>query len=124
MDDVHGTVQTPEGSLVPAHGPWALASGAPNVLKRTPAEAVVSFDMMVLLMMFTANASCNEMPPPSQPATLLTMMLLVTKGAYQLFGLVAKLITSVPFTLCSRMPPPLPLSAALPMIRLALMTRP
>src|ERR1700738_2001661 len=32
--------------------------------------------------------------------------------------------TSVPLTVCSRMPPPLPLSAVLPMIRLLSITRP
>ncbi len=75
---VHGTVHTPPASLVPAHGPCELARGAPRVLNSTPAEAVVSLDMTVLLMMFTFNASCSDTPPPSQPATLLAMMLFVT----------------------------------------------
>src|SRR5438552_435155 len=78
-------------------GPDELASGAPSVLNSTPAEAVVSLEMMVLLMMFTE---------------------------YQLEGVVGNVITSEPLTLCKRRPPPLPLSAALPMIRLALITRP
>src|SRR5579863_2039158 len=56
--------------------PGALASGAPRVLKSTPEEAVLSFDATVLLMKFTARASWRETPPPSQPATLLEMMLL------------------------------------------------
>src|SRR6516162_10251653 len=58
--------------------PGALAKGAPRVLKRTPDDAVVSLDMTVLLMKSTTRASCNDTPPPSQPATLLAMMLLVT----------------------------------------------
>src|SRR6478735_6235083 len=53
--------------------------GAPSVLNSTPALAVVSFDITVLLMMETRSASCSEMPPPSQPATLLVMMLLVMR---------------------------------------------
>src|SRR5579862_5560108 len=116
-------------------GPCVLARGAPSVLKSMPEEAVESFDMMVLLMMLTFNASSSDTPPPSQPATLLTMMLLVTSGEYHgdmdveipgnltvllPFG---KLMTSVPLTFWNARPPPLPLSAWLPMIRLALMTR-
>src|ERR1700756_148078 len=116
--------------------PWLLAKGAPMVLKSTPDDAVVSLDMIVLLMMFAFNASSRETPAPSQPATLLTMMLLVTVAEYHgdldpgrpgkvtvllPFG---KLSTSEPLTCCRRRPPPLPLSAALPMIRLALITRP
>src|SRR5579863_6970988 len=41
------------------HGPWLLASGAPIVLKSTPADAVVSFDMTVLLTMLTSSASTS-----------------------------------------------------------------
>src|ERR1035437_6157009 len=59
-------------------GPDALAKGAPSVLKSTPAEAVVSLEIMVLLTRFTSRASWSEIPAPSQPATLLAMMLLVT----------------------------------------------
>src|SRR5207253_5216482 len=113
-----------------------LASGAPSVLNSTPDDAVLSLDMIVLLMMFAFNASSRETPPPSQPATLLTMMLLVTSGEYHgereplipgkvtLLAPFGKLITSEPLTCCKRRPPPLPLSAALPMIRLALISRP
>src|SRR6202166_3531471 len=87
-------------------------------------------------MRFTFNASSRETPPPSQPGTLLTMMLLVMSGEYHgeiepvipgnrtvllPFG---KLSTSEPLMCCKRSPPPLPLSAELPMIRLALITRP
>ena len=84
--------------------------------------------------MFTASASWSEIPAPSQPATLLAMMLLVTLTVFQgQFARVelehrrdpfGKLSTSVPLTCCNRRPPPLPLSAALPWIRLALITRP
>src|SRR4029077_4603789 len=55
---------------------WVLAKGAPMVLNSGPAEAVLSFDTIVLLMMLTFNASSSDTPAPSQPATLLTMMLL------------------------------------------------
>src|SRR2546430_175722 len=58
-------------------GPDELARGAPSVLNSTPEEAVVSLEMIVLLMMFATNASCSEIPAPSQPATLSAMMLLV-----------------------------------------------
>src|SRR2546430_3999653 len=51
--------------------------GVPILLVRTPEVARLSLCMMVLLMIFTFNASCNDIPAPSQPATLLTMMLLV-----------------------------------------------
>src|SRR5467141_5262395 len=80
--------------------------------------------MIVLLRMFTANASSSEIPAPSHPATLLAMMLLVTSIEYHLEGCEGKVVTSVPLTPWKRMPPPLPLSAALPIIRFALITRP
>src|SRR5213082_1041929 len=105
-------------------GPDELARGAPIVLNSTPDDAVVSLDMTVLFMTFTANESTSEMPAPSQPATLLAMMLLVTFTEDQFAGVVGKVSTSPPLTDWKRMPPPLPLSAALPMIRLALITRP
>src|SRR5260370_25184762 len=105
-------------------GPELLAKGAASVLKSTPEEAVVSLDMMVLLMIFTNNASCREIPAPSRPARLFAMMLLVTFTEYHWDGVVGKLSSSEPLIFCKRSPPPLPLSAALPMIRLALMTSP
>src|SRR5207237_1134191 len=89
-------------------GPDELASGAPSVLNSTPAEAVVSLEMMVLLMMFATNASCSEIPAPSQPATLSAMMLLVIFTEYQLEGVVGNVITSEPLTLCKRRPPRAP----------------
>src|SRR6267142_6027211 len=59
------------GSMVGSQpGGGVLASGAPSVLKSTPAEAVESLDMTVLLMNFTFSASTSDTPPPSQPATL------------------------------------------------------
>src|SRR5262249_21354335 len=67
-------------------GPLLLANGAPRVLKSTPDDAVLSLDMTVLLMMFTLNASISEMPAPSQPATLLATMLLVTETSFQSNG--------------------------------------
>src|SRR5215469_5449185 len=104
------------------------------VLNSTPDDAVLSLEMTVLLMKFTARASINETPAPSQPATLLLMMLLVSVTEFQVqlarlalehteapFG---KLTTSEPLMFCSAIPPPVPLSAWLPMIRFALITRP
>ena len=52
------------------------------------------------------------------------MMLLVTCGEYQRLGFVGKASTSEPLMFWNAIPPPVPLSAALPMIRLALITRP
>src|SRR5260221_2672830 len=106
------------GSMVGSQpGGGVLAFGAPSVLKSTPAEAVVSLDMTVLLMSLTFSASTSETPPPSQPATLFAMMLLVTVTSYQRPGFPALGATSVPLTPCRRRPPPLPLSAVLPRIR-------
>src|SRR3974377_1073383 len=104
--------------------PSELAKGYPSVVKRIPAEAVVELDTTVLLMMFTFRASTSEIPAPSQPATLSAMMLLVIVGDHHWFGLSGKPITSEPLTCCKRRPPPLPDSAAFPMIRLALTSRP
>jgi hypothetical protein len=101
----------------------ALAIGVPMLLVSTPEVARLSLWAMVLLTICTFNASCNEMPAPSQPATLLTMMLLVMFTLFQRLGLPGKVETSVPLTWLSRMPPPLPLSAEFPWIRLALITR-
>jgi len=75
---------------------------------------------MVLLMMDTFVESCSDIPAPSQPATLLTIMLLVMETLFQSAGCVGKVETSVPLTCCIRMPPPLPLSAMLAWIKLAL----
>ena len=66
--------------------PSELASGAPMVVNRMPAEAVVELETIVLLMMFTFSASSSEMPAPSQPATLSAMMLLVICGEYHCAG--------------------------------------
>ena len=106
--------------LVPA----PLASGAPIVVNRIPAEAVVELETTVLLMKLTFKASTIETPAPSQPATLSAMMLLVIVGEYHSSELAGSSATSEPLTFCRRRPPPLPVSAELPMIRLALMTRP
>ncbi len=97
---------------------------APSVLNSTPAEAVVSFITTVLLMKRTFSASCIDTPPPSQPATLLAMTLLVTVTSYHCAGVVGNAPTSVPLICCRRRPPPLPVSALLPMIRLASITSP
>src|SRR6266404_2565367 len=96
----------------------ALARGANSEPERTPDAAVESLETIVLLTMFTANASNNDTPAPSQPATLLVMMLLVTLTEFQAQSNrlehancpPGKLITSVPLTCCNRRPQPLPLS--------------
>ena len=97
---------------------------APSVLNSTPADAVVSLDATVLLTNVTFNASCIDTPPPSHPATLLAMMLLVTVTPYHCELNNGNVPTSEPFNCCRRRPPPLPLSALLPMMRFALTTRP
>ena len=68
---VLGSTQVPVGALV---------SGAPRLWMSTPEEARLSLLAMVLLMMETLSASSSEIPAPSQPATLLTMMLLVIEA--------------------------------------------
>ena len=95
----------------------------------------MSLEITVLLMNFTASASCIDTPPPSHPATLLAMMLLVTVTLFHPglrkawgplvigFGPLGNATTSSPLTICRRRPPPVPLSALLPMIRLASITR-
>ena len=104
-------------------GVGALASGAKKAPNSDPDDAVESLDTMVLLIRFTPIESCNDTPPPSQPATLLAMMLLVTLTKYQFAGVVGKVETSMPLTPWKRMPPPAPASAALPIMRLALISR-
>src|SRR5215469_4842852 len=77
--------------LVLWHSPGgALAKGVPIPKVSTPDEASESLCAMVLLVMFTLNESCSEMPAPSQPATLLLMMLLVMVTSCHRFGCVLK----------------------------------
>src|ERR1700687_5645740 len=78
VDVVTCTVQKPCALVPPGGQLCVLASGAWRVLVSTPAEAVVTFEMIVLLTRCTLTASSSETPPPSQPATLLAMMLLLT----------------------------------------------
>src|SRR5207237_3167559 len=105
-------------------GPCWLARGAPRVLKSTPDEAVLAFNAIVLLMMFTLGESSSEIPAPSHPATLSTMMLLVTVAEFHCPGTSGKATMSDPLTAWKSMPPPVPLSAAFPMMRLAVMASP
>src|SRR6266853_4871640 len=105
-------------------GPCWLAMGAPRVLKSTPEEAVLAFNAIVLLMMFTLGESTSEIPAPSHPATLSTMMLLVSVTEFHCPGSSGKATMSDPLTALKAMPPPVPLSAPFPMIRLALITSP
>ena len=104
--------------------PGALASGAPMVLNSTPEEAVVSFDTMVLLTMLTSGILQRD--AGAVPARHVVDDDVVGDATeFQSVGLRGEQAhTSVPLTDCRRMPPPLPLPRALPMIRLALITRP
>src|SRR5882757_9333650 len=95
-------------------GGGEAASIAPKVLNSTPAEAVVSFEATVLLTNRVLKESCKDTPPPSHPATLFTMMLLVTVMPYQRSGLRRNAATSAPLVCRKRNPPPLPSSALLP----------
>src|SRR5882672_5499984 len=104
-------------------GVGALAWVEKKAPKSVPDDAVESSDTIVLLIRFTTRESCNDTPPPSHPATLLVMMLFVTLTEYQRDEVPGKVETSEPFTPWKRMPPPAPASAALPMIRLALISR-
>src|SRR6267142_2409011 len=98
---------TPEARPGPGGGNAAIRFGECCIVS-TPAEAVVSLETTVLLMKLSFNASCIDTPPPSQPATLLAMMLLVTLMPCQKNGIVGKAMTSCPLTPWKRMPPPLP----------------
>src|ERR1700757_2721146 len=106
------------------HGVGALAWSAKKAPNSVPDEAVESLEMIVLLIRFTPIASCNDTPPPSQPATLLAMMLFVTVTVNQFAGVRGKLPTSSPLTPWKRTQPPAPASEAFPRIRLALTTSP
>src|SRR5262252_196988 len=64
----------------------ALAIGVPILVVSTPEVARESLWAMVLLTICTFNESCNEMPAPSHPAMLLTMMLLVMLTLFQRLG--------------------------------------
>ena len=94
------------------------------MLKSTPDDAVLALYAIVLLMMFTLDESTSEIPAPSHPATLSTMMLLVTVTKFHWPGSSGKATMSDPLTAWKPMPPPVPLSAPFPMIRLPLMMSP
>src|SRR6267143_5348041 len=102
-------------------GGGMLLFAAPSVSNSTPAEAVESLSTTVLFLKSTFTASWIDAPPPAQPATLFAMMLLVTEIAYQCVGSLGLFRMSLPLASSIRKPPPLPLSAVLPMIRLASM---
>src|SRR5438105_848059 len=87
-------------------------------------HAELALKEIVLLTMFTLGESNSEIPAPSHPATLSTMMLLVTVTRFHCPGSSGKATMSDPLTAWKPMPPPVPLSAAFPMIRLALITSP
>ena len=78
------------------------------VLNSTPADDVVSLETTVLFAITALSVSWSEIPPPSQPATLFTMMLLVKVMSNQLSGVCGKLATSEPLTWRRRIPPPEP----------------
>src|SRR6267378_6935844 len=105
-------------------GGGTLLFAAPSVSNSTPADAVESLSTTVLFLKSTTTASWIDTPPPAHPATLFAMMLLVTEIAYQWLGALGLFSTSLPLASSMRSPPPLPLSAVLPMIRLASIERP
>ena len=59
-------------------GGGTVANEAPAVSQSTPADEVVSFEVTVLLLKLTLTALWSDTPPPVQPATLLTITLLLT----------------------------------------------
>src|SRR5207302_580782 len=87
-------------------GPCALASGAPRVLNRTPEEAVVALETIVLLTMSVFSASSSEIPVPAQPATLLTMTLFCRVTWCHCDGVFGKRVISAPLTCSRAIPPP------------------
>jgi hypothetical protein len=64
----------------------ALAIGVPMLCVSTPEEARLSLLAMVLLMMATFIESCSDIPAPSQPARLFTIMVLVMETPFQIFA--------------------------------------
>src|SRR5579883_858818 len=91
-----GATESPEGCgtersqdpelQVGVCGCGALARGAKKESNSTPEEAVEAFEAKELLIRFTALASCNAIPSPSQPATLFTMIFLVPSAWYHRAG--------------------------------------
>src|SRR5215472_3325146 len=108
--------------LVQLLPPW-LARGAPSVVNRIPAVAVLELWATVLLIMSTLSESTSEIAAPSHPPTLSAMMLLVRVTPFQFSGLRGKATTSDPLTAWKAIPPPVPASAPFPMIRFALIRR-
>ena len=105
--------------------PASWPAGAPRVLKSTPDEAVVSLETMVLLTMFTASASCSETPRAVPAGHVVGDDVVGDGDVYQLRRTcVGKLATSVPLTPGSAGRRRCRFPRALPMIRLALITRP
>jgi hypothetical protein len=79
----HDAVFVPVGPVWTQFPAGALACGVPMLWVSTPDDAKLSLWAMVLLTMLTFKESCNEIPAPSQPATLLLMMLLVMDTLFQ-----------------------------------------
>src|SRR6516225_11664900 len=105
----HDALFAPVGPVRVQLPAGALAIGVPILFVSTPEVARESLWAMVLLTICTFNESWSEMPAPSQPQMLFTMMLLVMLTLFQRPGLLGKVETSDPLTWLSRMPPPLPL---------------
>ena len=76
-------VFAPVGPVIVQFPAGALASGVPMLEVSTPDEARLSLWAMVLLTRDTFNESCRDIPPPSQPARLFAMMLLVMDTLFQ-----------------------------------------
>src|SRR5438477_4378702 len=87
-----GSVTMPAGCEAEFAPPFSAITG--------PAVAVASFDATVLLMIWLFAVLYSEMPPPAQPATLFTMMLLVRPTLHHRFGELELNSTSFPFTSC------------------------
>ena len=117
-------VFAPVGPVIVQFPAGALAIGVPMLEVSTPDDARLSLLAMVLLTMDTFNESCRDIPAPSQPARLFTMMLLVMDTLFHsvLAGVPplpqvtnagppvtthppGNAVTSVPLTWFRRMPP-------------------
>ena len=94
----HDAVDGPLGPFATQFPAGALAAGVPMLCVSTPEVVSESLLEMVLFMMDTFSASRSEIPAPSQPAMLFTIMLLVMETLFQSFGFVLKVETSVPLT--------------------------
>src|SRR5450631_650333 len=85
---------SPVGSVAIPAGFARPVTVVPSDCRITPAMPTLSLDATVLLTMALFSVSTIEIPPPAQPATLLTIMLFVIDTRYQLATLLGLLSTS------------------------------